>query len=425
MKHIGIVCPALSGHLNPLVSLGKRLKSRGYRVSIVSLPDAEAHARAAGLGFVPTGAEEFPVGSMAKLTKTLSELPREKVLAYTIALFTDRARVILESARQAVANAGIDALIVDQSSASGGSVADAEGIPFITVSIGGPLNEEPDVPSIYTPWDYDPTDAGRERNAGAYAMLANALQPVMDVVNEYRRRWNLPHAETYSDLFSPEAQIMQMPAFLDFPRRAAPPNFFYTGPFVDLARNDHLSFPFERLNEKPLVYASLGTLHSGLTSVFEAIAMACSDLDVQLVISLGNRDAADIPDLPGSPIVVPFAPQLEMLKRASLLITSAGMNTTLEALSLGIPMVAIPLDGDQPGIGSRIAHHGFGTVLDRSTLTAENLRDSVINVLNEPRYREAAKTARQRIEQENGLDRAADIVERVVVAGRRKGALAR
>jgi len=424
MQHIGIICPALSGHLNPLVSLGKKLKERGHLVSVVSLPDAQAHAEAAGLGFVPTGADEFPLGSMTKLIKTLSELPREKVLAYTIELFTDRARVILGSARQAVAEAGIDSLIVDQSSASGGTVAEAEGIPYVTVSIGGPLNEEPDVPSTYTPWGYDPTDAGRARNAQAYAMLAAALQPVMDVVNEHRRKWDLPPADTYADLFSPAAQIMQIPSFLDFPRRAAPPNFYYTGPFMDLARNDRLSFPFEILNGNPLVYASLGTLHGGLTTVFEAIAEACYGLDAQLVISLGNRSATELPDLPGSPIVVPFAPQLEMLQRASLLITSAGMNTTLEALSLGVPMVAIPLDGDQPGVGARIAYHGYGEVLDRNTLTVDALREAVVKVLSETHYREAVQRAQRRIAEENGLERAADIVERVVGAGRKTAAIA-
>ncbi|MGA7216366.1 MAG: hypothetical protein WBX20_19355, partial [Terrimicrobiaceae bacterium] len=37
----------------------------------------------------------------------------------------------------------------------------------------------------------------------------------------------------------------------------------------------------------------------------------------------------------GSPIVVPFAPQLELLRRAALTITHAGLNTALESLNQG------------------------------------------------------------------------------------------
>lgn len=33
-----------------------------------------------------------------------------------------------------------------------------------------------------------------------------------------------------------------------------------------------------------------------------------------------------------------------------------GLNTTLEALTYGVPMVAIPITNDQPGVAARIAH---------------------------------------------------------------------
>jgi len=55
-------------------------------------------------------------------------------------------------------------------------------------------------------------------------------------------------------------------------------------------------------------------------------------------------------ELAGEPIVVEFAPQLELLKRAALCITHAGLNTALECLSNGLPMVAIPITNDQPGL---------------------------------------------------------------------------
>lgn len=62
---------------------------------------------------------------------------------------------------------------------------------------------------------------------------------------------------------------------------------------------------------------------------------------------------SSLPELPGNPIVVNYAPQLELLKIADLTITHAGVNTTLESLSNGVPLVAIPITNDQPGVAAR------------------------------------------------------------------------
>jgi UDP:flavonoid glycosyltransferase YjiC (YdhE family) len=74
-----------------------------------------------------------------------------------------------------------------------------------------------------------------------------------------------------------------------------------------------------------------------------------------LVISLGGGSTpGQIGLLLGNTLVVQMAPQLELLARATLVITHAGFNTALESLSCGIPMVAITVGNDQPGVAARI-----------------------------------------------------------------------
>jgi len=53
-------------------------------------------------------------------------------------------------------------------------------------------------------------------------------------------------------------------------------------------------------------------------------------------------NAEAVQRLPGSPLVV-YAPQLELLAKARLTITHAGLNTVLDSLSNGVPLVAIPI----------------------------------------------------------------------------------
>jgi UDP:flavonoid glycosyltransferase YjiC (YdhE family) len=56
----------------------------------------------------------------------------------------------------------------------------------------------------------------------------------------------------------------------------------------------------------------MGTLQNRQGPIFETIASACADLDAQLVLSLGSHDQRLELNPPGAPLVVPFAPQLEL-----------------------------------------------------------------------------------------------------------------
>ena len=49
MAHFGLICPELSGHLNPMTTLGRELKRRGHRVTLIGRPDAQRKTETAGL----------------------------------------------------------------------------------------------------------------------------------------------------------------------------------------------------------------------------------------------------------------------------------------------------------------------------------------------------------------------------------------
>jgi zeaxanthin glucosyltransferase len=152
--------------------------------------------------------------------------------------------------------------------------------------------------------------------------------------------------------------------------------------------------------------------------MFQTIAAACEDLDVQLVIALGGGSAPEsLPNLPGSPLVVGFAPQLELLQQAQLTITHAGMNTTLESLSNGVPMVAIPIANDQPGVAARIAWTGTGEVVPLKQLAVARLRSAIERILTTSTYNQQSLRLQAAIVRAGGVQRAADIVEQVLATG--------
>jgi zeaxanthin glucosyltransferase len=414
MVHFGLFCPPGSGHLNPMTTLGQALQQRGHRVTLINILDAQGSADHAGIEFHPIGQTEFPLGSAAQSQQKLGQLDGLIAVKYTLDLIQSGSAVVLREAPAVVQNLKIEALLVDQVSPEAGSIAEALGLPFISVCNALMLNQDPTIPPIFTDWDYDPAWWAQLRNQAAHFGLAIAGWSFQQLINEYRYRHQLPLLLQPNDAFSKLAQISQSPAAFEFPRQQLPTCFHFTGPWHAPHTRAATEFPYERLTEKPLIYASLGTVQNRQLEIFRTIAQACDGLDCQLVISLGKQTHAEIPTFAGDPIVVSYAPQLELLQRAALVITHAGMNTVLESLSCGVPLVAIPITNDQPGVAARISWSGAGEKVLLWQLSTPLLKSAIHRVLTQSSYREQAQRLQQAIAQSGGVERAADIVEQSV-----------
>lgn len=426
--HFGVLCPDLQGHLNPMLTLCRELQARGHRITCY-LPGGHRNTGvdASGIRFRTFGEQEFSADSRAADMRQLAELSGLKALRFTVEIIRRRTAACLREVPAMLREDGADAVIGDQVLYEGATVAQEVGLPHVTVCNALALHAGPGIPPFFLPWRYSRSWPARLRNALAEQLSRRIVSPVVRTINARRVAIGLPAHRAGSETYSTLAQVSQQPAEFDFPRQALPDCFHYAGPFHASGARKPQAFPWEKLdggpngtaNGRPLVYASMGTLQNRLGEVFGAIAEACAGLPVQLVIALGGEAAGDAFDsLPGSPIVVPYAPQLELLRRARLCITHAGLNTALESLAQGVPMVAIPITNDQPGVASRIDWTGTGLCIPLKRLTAARLRRAVERVLREPGYAENAKRLQQAIARSGGVRGAADVIERAVAATR-------
>jgi zeaxanthin glucosyltransferase len=419
MTHFGIICPTAPGHLNPMTTLGYELKQRGHRVTVLGIADAQPKALAAGLEFQGIGQVDFPLGSSKELYTQLGKLSGFQAFQYTIQWIANSAAKCLQDAPEIIKGQGIEALLVDQAASEGGTIADHLQLPFVSIASALVLNREPTVPPFNSLGNYDVSWQGILRNRIGYGVLNFASRRIIQTINAYRQQWNLPLHTHPNQRYSQLAQISQQPKEFEFPRRALPACFHFTGSFNNPASRESIPFPYEQLTGKPLIYASLGTLQNQLLWIFEMIATACADMDAQLVIALGGGiNPATLSALPGNPLVVGYAPQLELLQRASLTITHGGLNTTLESLSNGVPMVAIPITNDQPGVSARIAWTGTGKVIPLKQVSVEKLQAAIQKVLTDDIYRTSALKLQTAIQQSGGVRKAADIIEQVMATGK-------
>ncbi|MEM1308593.1 MAG: glycosyltransferase [Cyanobacteria bacterium P01_H01_bin.153] len=419
MAHVGILCPTLTGHLNPMIAIGRELQRRSHRVTIIGFLDGEAKVHAASLEFLAIGTADFPQGSTRHFLTALGELSGIAALRYSLELVKRATAILLEEGPPALKAVGVDCLMVDQSLYSGSTIAQVLDLPFVTVCCALMFNPEPNVPPFFTTWGYHPTWWARLRNQVGYQLLAILGKGQIQQIARYRQRRHLPPLDYDHGTYSNLAQICQQPAVFEFPRQSLPACFHFVGPCIDSSSREPAAFPFEQLTGQPLVYASLGTLQNQMLWLFEAIAGACQSLDVQLVIALGGGTSPTaLPTLPGAPLVVGYAPQVELLSKATLTITHAGMNTVLESLSNGVPMVAIPITNDQPGVAARIAWTGTGEFIAPRALTAAKLHRKIHQVLTQPSYRQRAQRLQRAIRATRGPQQAADIIEQVISTGR-------
>lgn len=406
----GIVTPPVPGHLHPFGALGRELIRRGHRVTVFHMADLEERVQREGLEFSPLGQSDHPRGSLPVSLEKLGQKKGAAALRFTIDAVAKTTEMMLRDAPGAMRAAGIETILADQMEPAACALAEHLGIPFITICNALALNREPGVPPAFSPWSYSDSPLARVRNRIGYAVSDRITSPIRRVVDRYRAQWKLRRHFSTDESFSSLAQISQLPRAFDFPRTQLPAAFHYTGPLRD-AGNREIPFPWEKLDGRALVYASLGTLQNSRLPVFRSFAEACEGLPVQLVITHGGGlDDVSAATLPGKPIVVSYAPQLELLKRARLTLTHAGLNTVLDALSHGVPMIAVPITYEQPAIAERVRRCGAGETLPLGKLSARTLRPLLEKVLGSDSYQAEAGKMAVAISEAGGVAKAAGLI---------------
>jgi MGT family glycosyltransferase len=415
VAHIGFLSLPYPGHLYPSTALGAHLKSRGHHVTFFTAADAEAFVTSLGFDCVVLARKQFPVGYTRQVTDELGKLRGRRGLKFTIQTGCKRIDATIADGSTAITDARVDALVLDQAEMAGSTLAEHLKVPYVHVANALMLNVEAGVPPFSMGWGVGGPLASL-RNRAANLLLGRMARPLRDKLNVHRRAYGLrPFTEFMNERFGGRPQISQQPPGFDFPRKNLPANFHFVGPLHSQASRSRTAFPWEQLDTRPLIYASLGTIQNRLGWAYRAIAEGCAGLNAQLVLSLGGGlEQQQFANLPGDPIVVPFAPQLELLKRAAVCITHAGLNTALEALTNGVPMVAVPITNDQPGVAARVRWTRSGEVVPLKKLTASSVREAVSVVLTKPHYRDNARKLQAEIAGLKPLDRASEVVESVL-----------
>jgi MGT family glycosyltransferase len=155
------------------------------------------------------------------------------------------------------------------------------------------------------------------------------------------------------------------------------------------------------LSDKALIYIALGTVFNQNLGLYKKIISAIELLkgeklslkfeNIDFLISAGIVFEELRKTEKSSNIhIMKSAPQLEILKRASLFVTHCGMNSMNETIYFGVPTVCIPLAEDQPMVAHRAVELGIGIYVDFVDMKPIVLKNAIRDVLENNCYREKA-----------------------------------
>ena len=116
----------------------------------------------------------------------------------------------------------------------------------------------------------------------------------------------------------------------------------------------------------PLVVVSLGTVGDPATEVpvLRRIVAALGTLPVRGFVTLPTTIRPDeLGDVPANVTVGGYVRHAAVLPHADVLVTHAGLGSVVAALAHGVPMVALPLDREQPDNARALVRAGAGVAL--------------------------------------------------------------
>jgi MGT family glycosyltransferase len=399
--------------LNPTFALARKLRNRGHRVHYLAVLDTAERIRSQGFDFTPVFSRAFPEGSLAKQYESEAQGK-----LYGVTEFIDRFRGTCEHLREgeldhATRDLPADVILVSSGTPWVGIAAYQTGIPVICFSSTLISVEDSAVPPFNS--DLIPTDTRLSRlriwlewkKLFLRRRLYSRDWDISEELKTLARDCGYPpekidfRVETWPRLLLPE--LVFFPKELDFPRARTPEGAYFIEGCVDVERRDG-DFPWDRLDdEKPLVYCTLGSVlpfkaRSRVSQFFQMFMDAMAQRPaLQGVVTVSNYLNADEFNCPDNVLIVAEAPQVEVLKRASLMVSHGGVTGLKESAFRGVPMLLIPIHYDEFGNAARVVYHGLGARLQLKDVSAFKLGRLIDRVLEESSCSARAKLVSERL----------------------------
>ena len=403
MKILIASTPA-TGHLNPLLAIGRILIAEGHQLAFLSGSVLRSRIEAIGAEFhaLPEGADFDlrDIGPVAPELKNIAPGPEWLRVALE-RFFVDTLPAQHQGLQQVLRGFPADIVIGDDM--------------FFGVlpMLLGPRSTRPPIALCGTSFLHWCRQDGAPHFVGLppaitkqqhddYAAIYRehdrlVYQPVADRLNRSLQTLGVgPLSMTLFDSVVELADTylqLTVPSF-EFPRDI-PPTVHFVGTPPIIPKQVPLPYWANELDgSRKVVLVTQGTVanHNFGLLIGPTLAALADEPDLLVVATAGGRPVEAIPGpIPANARISQYLPFEWVLPRVDVLVTNGGYGSVNQALSYGIPLVTAGLTEDKADVNARVAWSGVGINLASNEPTPQALRQAVRTVLDRPDYRSRAE----------------------------------
>jgi len=408
------------GPTNNCIGIGKILEQRGHRV--VFAAEASWKGRLEPLGFEEDLVDLAPPAEDGDqdagqfwtdfITETAPEFRKPTIEQLDTFIkpvwesLIEGAKYCEPQLREILARAQPDVIVEDN--VSGFPALLTHGAPWVRIMSCNPLEmKDPDLPPTFSGYPVDDPSGW----------------------DEFRAEYERTHRELWSGFndWMLEQGAPPLPD-LEFIHESDHLNLSVYPDAADYLRTQPLATTWQRLEssvrdteeswsvpdpirdgEGSLVYLSLGSLGSADVDLMRRLVDVLSRSRHRYIVSKGPR--ADEFELPDNMWGEARVPQTSIIPEVDLVITHGGNNTITEALHFGKPMVVLPLFWDQYDNAQRMHELGYGVRLATYDFSDDELTGAVDGLLADETLRSNLDALGDRIRDQEGVRKAADLIE--------------
>jgi UDP:flavonoid glycosyltransferase YjiC (YdhE family) len=393
----------LTGHVNPILSIGRILVSHGHEVVLNTATSIGRRAGDIGARFVP-----FPPEADLDLRDMDAAFPERKHLTGLDQLRFNFERLFFDPIPHQYA--GFLDILEDFHA----DVLIADNFCFGTLPmLLGNRNKRPRIVHCGVSYLQCRRDDGAPFHAGyppahTEAQRQEYIEPRRKIEEDF-----LKPIHSYLDMRLAESGVkpLRMNVFdaavslpdvymhssvpgFEYPRRELPAPVHFVGSLASQTGTVTLpEWAHELDGAKRVVFATQGTLaNENPGRLIESTLTAMADEpDVLVVVTMGGRPVNALRDpVPGNARIAAYLPFDWLLPKVDVVVTNGGYGTVNQALALGVPLVVAGLTEDKAEVSARVAWSGTGINLRTQSPSVDTLKQAIRNVLDVPDFREAA-----------------------------------
>lgn len=400
-----------TGDVRPYILLGRELKSRGHDVKITAFAPFRESVEKEGLKFHPISGD---------VTRMMANVMKPGVTGFTYlqhfeSAMKDVAPLLLGDLQHACQDA--EGIICTFFGSTAYSIAEKNHIPCIQTHFF-PMDYNASAPIAAAPGQRLGKTWNKTTYKVGYLLISTLEKRYLTTwrkeqgmrVRKIRPRPDYTiNGHTIPVLYAMSPMLFPRPA--NWNEHIHMTGFWTSQQKEEFTPNQEL-IDFLAKGSEP-IYIGFGSMVSGdMGETLQMVLDAVEQSGVRAIMAKGWGGSDAKVKVPKSVYLADYIPHSWLFDHVCAVVHHGGAGTTAAGLRAGKPTLVIPFGGDQPFWGTRVRNLGCGPKpIKRDNLSVEKLAKAITDLTTTAAYKVAAEELGARLQQENGVVTAADMIE--------------